>query len=176
MSGAWARPVRRVLRSDQTGQGTGHCPAVGRRCPSGSDPESTAADRRPEKVGAKPCPGAVLRVAGGEAGGAHRSHPEVVVRPPTRETPGARRGPDVTHRGWGECSRRAAHRVLVLASPRPGRPQLAENAPHVGADGVDGEEHGARDLLGGQELGQVSKDLQLPGRQLLDHGSRRLGI
>jgi hypothetical protein len=106
------------LRSDQTGEGDGSLSRSWATMSLRSDQSPLQRIGRPDKVGAKPCPGAVLRVAGGEAGGAHRSHPEVVVRPSTRATPGARGGPDVSHRGWGECSGRAAPRDPVLASPR----------------------------------------------------------
>lgn len=99
-------------------RGTGRRPAVGRRCPSGSDPESLqgiSARRRWGETASR-CP--VHPVAGGQAGDAHRSHPGVVLEPPRRPTLGARRGPDATHRGWGDGSGRAAPRDPVPVSPR----------------------------------------------------------
>ena len=39
--------------------------------------------------------------------------------------------------------------------------QLAKDAPHVAADRVDRDVHGAGDLFGGQQLGEVLQDLVL---------------
>src|SRR4051794_37208120 len=46
--------------------------------------------------------------------------------------------------------------------------ELAEDVPHVCADGVDRDEHGLGNLFGSEQLGQMTQYLELLLRQMFD--------
>src|SRR5215218_7940339 len=75
----------------------------------------------------------------------------------------------------GSARQRRSGRILRYQEPEvpgttyrlvaPTRPELAEDAPHMAADGVHGDEHRGGDLVGRQQLGEVTEDLALLRRQ-----------